>query len=109
MTARIIVAAVALLSCSCASTPLVGSLSPQAGERAAHRDIQSGHMRIFVAGTQFSSEVGVAPQDRPLVQKLPRDRSLPIGCTVPHASEAIGYARAYNRQIILYLRGHANT
>ena len=65
-------------------------------------------MRIFLAGTQFSSEVGVEPQDRTLVRHLPRDHSLPIGCTGPHASEAIAYAHAYNRQIIRYLRGHAH-
>ena len=99
--------AVAALTCSCASTPFFGSLSPQAARRAADRDIQTGHLRVFVAGTRASTEVGIDnPEDLPLVRNLPRDRSLPIGCTAPHASEAIDYARAYNWQIVRYLRLH---
>ena len=93
---------------ACASTPLVGSLSPQAAERAAHRDIAAGHPHIYIAGTRGSSEVGVEAQDYALVARLPRDHSLPIGCTSAGASEAVGFARAYNREIVRYLRSRPN-
>jgi hypothetical protein len=91
---------------SCASIPLIGDLSPLAGERAAHRDIAAGHLKIFIAGTEAAMEVGVGPADRKLVDELPRDRSLPIGCVTPNASESVEYARAYNLQIVRYLRSH---
>jgi hypothetical protein len=94
---------------ACSAIPLVGSLSPQAAERVARRDIASGHMKLYRAGTIASSEVGVEPQDRALVNKLPRDDSLSRGCTDPDASAHIAYARAYNREIIRYLRGHPKT
>jgi hypothetical protein len=97
-----------MLLCSCASVPFIGSLSPQAAQREARDDIARGHMKLYRAGTYASYEVGVEPADRPLVAKLPRDNRLSHGCTDPHASEHIAYARAYNREIVRYLRGHPN-
>ena len=106
---RAFLLSIALLTVSCVSAPFIGSLSPQAGERAAHRDIASGRMKIYRAGTRASSEVGVEPADRAFVAQLPRDSTLPIGCTVPHASEAVDFARAYNRQIVIHFRTHPST
>jgi hypothetical protein len=82
--------------------------SAEAGRASAKQDIASGHMRVYIAGTEAAGEVGVESRDRPLLASLPRDRSLPIGCTVPHASEAVEFARAYNREIIHHLR-HAKS
>ena len=62
-------------------------------------------MKIYVAGTEGAYEPGVKKHDLTLLSKLPRDRSLPMGCTVPRASEAIDYAETYNREIIRWLRG----
>lgn len=80
-------------------------LSPDAAKAEAQRDINAGHMKIYVAGTEGAYEPGVKKHDLTLLSKLPRDRSLPMGCTVPRASEAIDYAEAYNREIIRWLRG----
>ena len=96
----------ALCLSACASDPLTGSLSPQAAERAARQDIAAGRPRIYIAGTRASTEVGVEADDRALVARLPRDSSLPVGCTSPSAADAVGFARAYNREIIHYLRSH---
>ena len=79
-------------------------LSPDAARAEARRHISAGHIKIYVAGTEYGYEPGVEKHDRTLVSKLPRDRSLPMGCTVPRASEAIDYAGAYNREIIRSLR-----
>lgn len=84
--------------------PVVGNLSPQAAEREARRDIESGQIKLYRAGTIASTEVGVEPQDRALVSKLPRDDTMSGGCTDPDASAHIAYARAYNRVIVRYLR-----
>lgn len=89
--------------------PIVGSRSPQAAQREAHRDIASGHMKIYTAGTIARHEIAIAPEDKAIVRKLPRDDSLPAGCTVPEAGPAIDYARAYNREIVRYLRRHPQT
>jgi hypothetical protein len=78
--------------------------SAVAGRTAAKQDIMSGHMRVYIAGTEAASEVGVESRYRALLESLPRDRSLPIGCTVSHAGEAVEFARAYNLEIIHYLR-----
>jgi hypothetical protein len=99
----------ALSAVACSSVPLIGSLSPQAAQREADRDIASGHMKLYRAGTIASTEVGVAPEDRALVAKLPRDDRMSHGCTDPDASAHIAYARAYNREIVHYLRGHPST
>jgi hypothetical protein len=99
---------VALLVVSCAM-PFVGSLSPEAAVREAHLDIASGHMKLYRAGTRASYTVGVESADLPLVAHLPRDDRLSHGCTDPLASEHIAYARAYNKEIVRYLRGHPST
>lgn len=99
----------ALLAVSCSSVPLIGSLSPVAAQREAHGDIASGHMKIYIAGTRASGPVGVDSQDLALIRKLPRDQRLSKGCIDPDASAHIAYARAYNREIVRYLRGHRNT
>ena len=104
-----LLASTCLLLCSCASVPFVGTLSPQAAEREARDDITRGHMKLYRAGTQACFEVGVEEADRLLVAQLPRDDRVCGGCTDPHASEHIAYARAYNREIVRYIRGHPNT
>jgi hypothetical protein len=96
--------AILLLSAVTACAVPPRDLSADAGRAAAKRDITAGHMRIYIAGTEASREVGVESRDRALLASLPRDRSLPIGCTVPHASEAVEFAHAYNREIIRHLR-----
>jgi hypothetical protein len=79
-------------------------LSPDAAKAEAQRDIDAGHMKIYIAGTEGAYEPGVKKDDLALLSKLPRDRSLPMGCTVPRAPDAIAYAEAYNRAIIRWLR-----
>jgi hypothetical protein len=90
----------ALISCGSPQR----DLSPEAGRVAARRDIAARHLRLYIAGTETAGPVGVKPRDRALVSSLPEDRSLPIGCTVPRASEAVEFARAYNQEIIGHLR-----
>ena len=102
----LLLAVVTTLVPSCASTPVFGSLSPQAAAREAWNDIASGRMKLYRAGTEASYEVGVEPEDQELVRKLPRNDSLPSGCTNPNASAAVEYARAYNVRIVRYLRLH---
>src|SRR5205823_10342031 len=79
-------------------------LSPDAAKAEAQRDINAGHMKIYIAGTEGTYEPGVKKHDLTLLSKLPRDRSLPMGCTVPRAPDAIAYAEAYNRAIIRWMR-----
>ena len=102
----VVFAVLAGLMCSCATAPLVGSLSPQAAQREAHRDIQSGHMKLYLAGTRGVYTVGVEAADLPLVKGLPRLDTLPSGCTDPNANAGITYAEAYNQEIVRYLRSH---
>jgi hypothetical protein len=110
MLLQLILSVACVLVIGCSSIPIVGSLSPQAAEREAKRDIQSGHMKIYLAGTYASTEVGVESRsDRRLIANLPRDQSLSGGCTDPDASAHIAYARAYNRKIVGYLRSHVKT
>lgn len=86
---------------SLASPP---ELSRSAAIRDAKRDIASGHIRIYFAGTEAASERGLERRDVKLVRKVARDYSLPMGCTDPQALAAIDYATAYNRAIIEHLR-----
>ena len=53
---------------------------------------------------QAASEQGVEQRDVALLRRVPRDYSLPMGCTDPQALAAIDYAAAYNRAIIKHLR-----
>jgi hypothetical protein len=67
-------------------------------------------MKIYFAGTIAAGPVGAdSPGDWALISQLPRDNRLSKGCTDPDASIHIAYARAYNREIVRYLRGHHNT
>ena len=61
-------------------------------------------MKVYIAGTRASFEVGVEERDRPLVRGLPRDETLPVGCTADGSAEAQEYATAYNRAIVRHLR-----
>ena len=72
--------------------------------RDAKRDIASRHMRIYFAGTEAASERGLEHRDIALVRSVPRDYSLPMGCTDPKALAAIDYATVYNRSIVDHLR-----
>src|SRR5260370_32169997 len=105
----LIISAIPLLMSCGASTPIVGSLSPQAARREAHRDIQSGHMKLYLAGTIGVWPVGAEDADPALVKKLPLVDTLPSGCTNPQAGAAIDYARAYDREIVRYLRSQPHT
>lgn len=79
-------------------------LSRSAALRDAKRDIASGQMKIFFAGTEAASEQGVERRDVELLRKVARDYSLPMGCTDRQAEAAIEYATVYNRAIIEHLR-----
>jgi hypothetical protein len=87
-----------------ASSASPRDLSPEAAVRDAKRDIKVGHMRIYMAGTEYGYEAGLERRDVPLVRTLRRDYSLPMGCTDPKAAAAIAYATAYNRAIIEHNR-----
>jgi hypothetical protein len=103
-----IIAAAMIVSCS--STPPASSLTLEAARSEARRDIASGHMKIYFAGTYAAGPVGAdAPGDWAFVSKLPQDHRLSKGCVDPDSQVHIAYARAYNREIIRYLRGHPNT
>jgi len=86
--------------CSCASTPFIGQLSPQAARNEAQRDFRSGRPKIYLAGTRGASEVGVPEDKLSVVAGLPRSHRLSLGCDDPLASEHIEYARAYNEEIV---------
>ena len=106
MTSRIAycvaVAVICLGSLTSVASPR--HLSRRAAVRDAKRDIASGHMKIFFAGTEFASERGMERRDIPFLRRVPRDYSLPMGCTDPQAEAAIEYATVYNRAIIEHLR-----
>jgi hypothetical protein len=90
--------------------PPAASLTPEAAQSEARRDIASGHMKIYFAGTYAAGPVGAdSPRDRVLISKLPQDHRLSRGCVDPDSQVHIAYARAYNREIVRYLRGHPNT
>jgi hypothetical protein len=79
-------------------------LSPSAATRDAQRDINAGHMKIYIAGTEGAYEPGVKKHDLAVLSMLPRDRSLPMGCTNPLSGNAIEYATVYNRAMVEHLR-----
>src|SRR5262245_51355792 len=89
---------VAALFCSCASTPFVGGLSPQAARQQARRDFADGTPKIYRAGGRGSYEPGIPETQRHLVAGLPRDSSL-VGCTIPRVQYSAGFATAYNQEI----------
>ena len=79
-------------------------LSPAAARADAERDTRSGHMRIYRAGGEASTEVGVAAAERHLIRGIPRDDSISLGCIDPQPHEHIAYAEAYNKAVIRYLK-----
>lgn len=79
-------------------------LSPSAAIRDAQRDISARQLKIYLAGTEGAYEPAVRKRDLALVSMLPRDRSLPMGCTNPLSGSAIEYATVYNRVIVEHLR-----
>lgn len=106
-SASIALTAAATILCSCASTPFVGDLSPQAARRQAQRDFTAGAPKIYAAGGFAVFEPGIADKDKTLVAKLPRNGRF-AGCTNPKVRYSVGYATAYNQEIISLLRrGHA--
>ena len=93
----LMISAVSLLAAS-------ADLSQDAAKAEAQRDIRAGQMKIYIAGTEGAYEPR-RHEARPCIALAAlRDRSLPMGCTVPRAPEAIVYAEAYNRAIIRWLR-----
>ena len=97
-----------LTVCSCSTTPIVGSLSTHAGKRQAEQDFAAGNPQIYVAGGYASFEPGIADDQKALVAKLPRNTSM-TGCTNPKAQDSVGYAKAYNQEIIVLLQSdHAH-
>ena len=111
MTLRFLLfAAFAVLVVSCSSVPPTSSLTPEAARSEAHRDIASGHMKIYFAGTYAAGPIGAdSPGDWALISRLSQDNRLSRGCIDPDSQVHIAYARVYNREIIRYLRGHPNT
>jgi len=93
----------AALLCSCASTPFIGELSPQAARRQADRDFAAGVPKIYRAGGFAVSEPGILESQKHLVAQLPRDGSL-SGCTNPRAPYAEGFVTAYNQEIVSLLQ-----
>lgn len=65
------------LTVPCASAPLRGNFSAQAARREAHR-IQSGHIKIYLAGTHGVYAVGVEDRDTALVANLPHSECYEI-------------------------------
>lgn len=89
------------------ATPPARDFSKKAALAEAAADIKSGHLKIYMAGGIVYTAPGLKQGDDALVAKLPRDNSLPAGCTAPHAPEAFEYATVYNEAIAAYLREKA--
>jgi hypothetical protein len=105
---RFIIFGPMLLICSCSTTPIIGSLSPQAGKKQAERDFAAGKPQICRVGGFTSFEPGISPDQESLVSKLPRNTSM-TGCDNPSAQDGVGYAKSYNQEIIVLLQSdHAN-
>jgi hypothetical protein len=92
---------------SCGSLPngTSGSsgLSPEVGMRQAQLDFTGGKPKIYEAGGYAVFEPGIKDEQKALVAKLPRDGSL-AGCTNPKVKYSIGFATAYNQQIVSLLQ-----
>jgi hypothetical protein len=100
--------AAAVLTAAPTPTPTpISDFSVKAARADAARDIAAGHLKIYLAGGIALTAPGIGEKDESLVAKLPRDHSLPAGCTAPHAPEAYTYATAYNEAIVDYLRKKA--
>lgn len=97
----LVTAAVILTSCS--SIPYVGDLSPQAARIQAQRDYAAGHPQIYKWGGYAACEPGIEDDQKILVEHLPRNGSL-AGCTNPKVRYSVGFATAYNQEIISLIR-----
>jgi hypothetical protein len=102
LSALTLALAAALLG-ACASTPLAGKLSPSAARQQAQADFAAGRPMIYSAGGIALFDPGIAPGDRALVAKLPRNGRL-AGCTNPQVRYSVDYATAYNQEMIALLR-----
>lgn len=78
-------------------------LSPETAMRQAQLDFAAGKPKIYEAGGYALFEPGIRCGQKALVAQLPRDRSL-AGCTNPKVKYSIGYATAYNQQIVSLLQ-----
>jgi hypothetical protein len=103
---RILALIVGLMFVSCSSVPKAkggsSSLSPADGVRQAQLDFAAGKPKIYEAGGYAVFEPGIKDGQKALVAKLPRDGSL-AGCTNPKVQYSIGFATAYNQQIVSLL------
>ena len=79
------------------------NLSPGAGARQAQLDFAAGKPKVYEAGGYAVFEPGIKDDQRALVAKLPRDGSL-AGCTNPKVQYSMGFATAYNQQIVSLLQ-----
>ncbi|MEQ1752013.1 MAG: hypothetical protein ABL974_21510 [Prosthecobacter sp.] len=95
-----------LMFVSCSSvfngTSRPSSLSPEAGKRQAQRDFAAGKPKVYEAGGYAVFVPGITDDQKALVAKLPRDVSL-AGCTNPKVQYSMGFATAYNQQIVSLL------
>jgi hypothetical protein len=98
-----IITAAALCVCAVAHAR---DLSPAAAVTEARRDIESGHIKIYIAGGRAANEAGVARSDLDLIRGVPRDQRLSQGCVDSDLPQHLAYAEAYNRIIVQYLRSH---
>lgn len=101
----LMVGLVIFVSCSSDSNrPRVSSsLSPEAGSRQARLDFAAGKPKIYEAGGYAVLEPGMKDEQRALVARLPRDGSL-AGCTNPKVQYSMGFATAYNQQMVSLLQ-----
>ena len=92
---------------SCRSLPIGTSdspgLTPEAAMRQAQLDFAAGKPKIYEAGGYAVFEPGIKDGQKALVATLSRDGSL-AGCTNPKVKYSIGYATAYNQQIVSLLQ-----
>ncbi len=58
---------------------------------------------VCEAGTIATYCPGIAPADAALVRDLPH-RLLPSGCTNPQAPRSVIYARAFNEEIVRWIK-----
>ena len=98
-----------LMMGACSSLPRITDtptqFTPEAAKRRAQRDFVAGRPKIYSAGGYAIFEPGLTDNQRALVADLPRDGSL-AGCTNPKVGYSIGFATAYNQEIVSLLRSH---
>jgi hypothetical protein len=88
------------------STPT--RLTPNAARQQARQDFAAGRPQIYSAGGYAIIEPGITDAQKAAVAALPRNGSL-AGCTNPKVRYSIGFATAYNHEIIVLLQNrHAH-